>query len=222
MSELNENLLMCQKISETDSESLSDDNTYLNMHGNDTTRSWHKPINVATGSEESVLFNEEVNVTIDDTSTDYDSECENSGGTVEQDEKIDYRKQLADWAIIYGIPHYAINRMLEIIMAMSSTGFDIQALPIDARTLLKTQKNKIASSSMQAANNSNGKYSYFGIESGLLQQLEKRHHLLLHRDTINLLINVDGIPLSRCSNIQWTITAFSKNIIFGLSTLRNP
>ena len=74
-----------------------------------------------------------------------------------------------------------------------------QDVPKDARTLLKTPKTVLTEEKC------GGRYAYFGIESEILRILSKSP---LHAETnsIELTVNIDGVPLFKSSTLQfWPI-----------------
>lgn len=114
-------------------------------------------------------------------------------------EYVNRREALAEWAILNNIPHTAINSLLYILNSTS-----VFKLPADARTLLKTSRED------HVENVENGQFWYGGIEENL--------KLIIRRDQtlkdLHLLINIDGLPLYKSSNIQlWPILIAVKNSV---------
>ena len=72
-------------------------------------------------------------------------------------------------------------------------------LPKDARTLLQTP------TSVQSVFKCGGRYSYFGLESGILKILSQ-NKCLLGDNSLKLSFNIDGVPLFKSTSIQfWPI-----------------
>jgi len=95
--------------------------------------------------------------------------------------------ELRSWAISYKIPHNALKELLKILQSQNIT------LPSDPRTLLCTPR-RVCYKSVTP-----GVYSHIGIKTAiadLFKLLDKRP------EKINLLINIDGLPLSKSSSSQ--------------------
>ena len=73
-------------------------------------------------------------------------------------------------------------------------------LPKDSRTLLKTPRE------IDYKQKCGGEYIYFGIKCAVLKQLVFLPSFHLNHDSINLYINIDGLPLFKSSKVQlWPI-----------------
>lgn len=108
-------------------------------------------------------------------------------------ENIPIRNALATWAILYNIPHNVCTALLKILRQYNIMS---HYLPLDARTLLQTPKQ---SNNIVTLNE--GEFVYLGLESIIKQMLAKNNEL-----SINLLINIDGLLLSKSSNASlWPI-----------------
>ena len=120
--------------------------------------------------------------------------------------------QLAVWAITHNITHLAVRDLLQII----SKNFPTCGLPKDPRTLLNTGKKP------NFVEISGGKFFHFGIaqniESRVKAGVRASVDQLSGHYTITLTIGVDGLPISRSSNMQfWPILGILDN-----STNRRP
>ncbi len=110
------------------------------------------------------------------------------------------KNSLAEWAVKSRIPRMHVNSLLRIL----KTDGDLQYLPLDARTLLKTTRGKLVFKSVPP-----GHYHHVGIEPVLISFLEglesKRRRI---PKEIRLFMNVDGIPfrfrLSLCFH-SWSL-----------------
>ncbi|XP_077280128.1 uncharacterized protein LOC143907321 [Temnothorax americanus] len=111
-----------------------------------------------------------------------------------QNEKFPNENQY--WAKQFKIPHNAINSLLSILNKNTNTQF-----PKDSRTLLKTPK------STNVINMDNGQYCHIGLTNAIKKIIENRLILKHKFSTVNLLINVDGAPISGNSSEKgvWTI-----------------
>lgn len=117
--------------------------------------------------------------------------CSNSNIVNENKESL--KLQLSQWATSYSIPHNAINNLLKILKP-----YHLE-LPLDARTLLSTPR-KPPSGIIDVAP---GKYYHFGLEGGikkLLSQLRTSDYS--STTSIEICINVDGLPISKSSGSQ--------------------
>ena len=106
--------------------------------------------------------------------------------------------ELVDWAGRHNVSQVAVSGLLKILSKYHSS------LPKDARTLLKTTSLQPVLPMKDILNNP-GEYVYFGIESQLHRHLSNTvsEHSL---DQLQLLFNVDGLPLFRSSSKQfWPI-----------------
>lgn len=105
-----------------------------------------------------------------------------------------FPSELANWACKNEIKRTALNQLLQLLRNNGHSD-----LPIDSRTLLQTPQtvNTIA--------RCGGDYVYLGIEKGIRQKLTESKLVL---NKISLIVNVDGIPLFKSSNVQlWPILA---------------
>uniref|UniRef100_A0A1Y1LQ64 DUF4218 domain-containing protein n=1 Tax=Photinus pyralis TaxID=7054 RepID=A0A1Y1LQ64_PHOPY len=94
------------------------------------------------------------------------------------------KEDLIQWTLEYNIPQNALTALLKVV----NKNFKCN-LPNDARTLLQTPRNSIISKL------DNGQYIHFGLENALKGIVKDIGNL----QCIELLINVDGLPLSRSS-----------------------
>lgn len=96
--------------------------------------------------------------------------------------------RLRSWAVSYKIPHNALRSLLKLLQSIPNIN-----LPQDPRTLLSTPRH-IFSKSVAP-----GTYSHIGIKNAV----EKIINFLDNKpEKINLLINIDGLPLSKSFNNQ--------------------
>lgn len=96
--------------------------------------------------------------------------------------------RLRSWAVSYKIPHNALRSLLKLLQSIPNIN-----LPQDPRTLLCTPRH-IFSKSVAP-----GTYSHIGIKNAV----EKLINFLDNKpEKINLLINIDGLPLSKSFNNQ--------------------
>lgn len=119
---------------------------------------------------------------------DYFSDDENS---ISQD----LNSKLKSWVVEEQIPHKSANALLKILR-----DYGHNSLPNDIRTLMKT----VRKASQHIEQMDNGFYVHFGLLNGLLRSLEI--HFEECPDSIKLLINCDGMSLSKSSGSQfWPI-----------------
>lgn len=115
-------------------------------------------------------------------------ESSNSSSSTDNNENS-FKKQLRLWAITNNISHTALKSLLKILKLSGGHS----SLPSDSRTLLCTPRTNVYKPVEP------GTYSHIGIKQAvdkLIQNINKP----LQR--IDLLINIDGLPLSKSSSSQ--------------------
>lgn len=128
---------------------------------------------------------------------DFDSDEERNDNTSSASEESDeesftqkneskFKQALTAWALKFEIPLMVLTALLLIIRQF--TNF---ILPRDARTLLRTPRNteirKMAAG---------GEYHHFGLKRAIESILNNPK---FNRDSVNLIINIDGLPISKSS-----------------------
>ncbi|KAB0793761.1 hypothetical protein PPYR_13381 [Photinus pyralis] len=115
------------------------------------------------------------------------------------------KQQLAIWAIENHISQSAVNKLLAILKPR------IPELPNDGRTLLRTPRPGF----FKFEDVPPGKYVHFGVKSGILHTL-KRHGVSVLNMDLQLKLNIDGLPLSKSSTVQfWLILVSIINVEFN-------
>lgn len=105
--------------------------------------------------------------------------------------------KLQSWIIKERIPHKSGNALLKILRDCGHN-----SLPNDIRTLMQTQRK----AKQQIQKMDNGSYVHFGLFNGLIRSIER--YFKECPDSIKLLINCDGMSLSKSSGSQfWPILA---------------
>lgn len=99
---------------------------------------------------------------------------------------LDLRK----WAVYNNISHSALNDLLKSVLCKN---FPQAMFPSDARTLLRTSQKLIDINLIQ-------NYCYFGIEKQINHLIEAHNVKIMENDTIELAINVDGLPLTKSTD----------------------
>ncbi|KYN01125.1 hypothetical protein ALC62_08080 [Cyphomyrmex costatus] len=100
------------------------------------------------------------------------------------------KEAIAIWAVSHNISHTACNTLLKILNQYTS-----HKLPMDVRTLLQTPRQTCISKICE------GEYFYFGLNNIFKKMLLKDNNTY-----INLLINIDGLPLTKSSQASlWPI-----------------
>lgn len=103
--------------------------------------------------------------------------------------------KLQSWVIKEQISQKSANALLKILRDCGHN-----SLPNDIRTLMKTERK----ATQHIEKMDNGFYVHFGLLNGLLRSLERYFEEC--PDSIKLLINCDGMSLSRSSGSQfWSI-----------------
>lgn len=112
----------------------------------------------------------------------------------EEEPQSDAKRKLAEWAANRQVSHSALSELLTILLEL---GLDV---PKDPRTLLGTMKD------CEVKEMGQGSYYHFGLASAILSELKLTNEHELTTDTLTIRVNVDGLPLSRSSNMQlWPI-----------------
>ena len=116
----------------------------------------------------------------------------------DDDTSTNIENQLAKWAAVEDIKSTSVNKLLKILSPHFPT------LPLDWRTLSKTpvQHNVIEIGG--------GQYCHVGLEKGLLHIIQTTS---FSGDSLELQINVDGIPLFHSSSTSlWPILCLVRNV----------
>ncbi len=114
--------------------------------------------------------------------SDSDSETDENVPLLSTSE-LTLRQELNSWPTKNACQHGVLNEPLDILRKQ---GHD---LPKDARTLLETPR------SVPVMSKCGGEYLYFGIKAGVIKNLSKYLKTTDQIASIDLLINVDGLPL---------------------------
>lgn len=91
-------------------------------------------------------------------------------------------QDISTWAIEHNISHRSLHKLLHILQKYTN-----YALPKNPRTLLHTPQTT------QIIQIAGGDYCHFGTEKALLKIIEERKRLKFTLDTVQLLINIDGL-----------------------------
>lgn len=117
--------------------------------------------------------------------------------------KETFAGDIRSWAIKYNIRKRALTALLKVLVSNGMT-----FLPIDSRTLLKTPRN------VQIDSISGGHYWHCGLRENLTRIFPK----LTENISIDININIDGLPLFKGSAIGfWPILANIKGNTFSNS-----
>lgn len=109
----------------------------------------------------------------------------------------DFKSDLSSWCLKYNIATTAVSELLKMLRNFDT----FKTLPMDGRTLLKTEKQVILSDL------ADGKFCYFGIEKNICRQFELLSpDIYQNINELSLEINVDGLPLTKSTRSQlWPI-----------------
>ncbi|KAJ8936170.1 hypothetical protein NQ314_012466 [Rhamnusium bicolor] len=118
------------------------------------------------------------------------NECYTQGNNKSKNVAQSLSTQLIDWSLKHNIAHVAINDLLNVLKPFHPE------LPLDVRTLLQTPKKK------DLININPGEYYHFGLESCVKKLLIRYPNTVGDLGIIQLLINIDGLPLSKSSGSQ--------------------
>ncbi|VEN59027.1 unnamed protein product [Callosobruchus maculatus] len=108
---------------------------------------------------------------------------------------VSFKDELRLWAVSHNIPQNAVTDLLGILRSHTS-----HLLPKDCRTLLKTPR------AIDISPLGNGSYCHFGLTSVIGQMYHERKINNMESSNIELLINIDGLPISKSSSAAlWPI-----------------
>ena len=101
------------------------------------------------------------------------------------------QSSLKEWAVKHGCTRQYIN---DLLIILNESG---HSLPKESRTLLKTDQNTTSSTLF------NGEYTYLGVGNTIEKIVTTNNYTDIK---INLMVNVDGLPLFKSSSLQlWPI-----------------
>ena len=104
---------------------------------------------------------------------------------------VSFEEDLRQWAVHNKTTHRSVNELLLILRKQG------HLLPLDARTLLATPQRNTTEDKC------GGQYAYYGLEKGICRFLGQAEAI-----DVNLIVNIDGIPLFKSSGVQfWPILA---------------
>jgi len=108
--------------------------------------------------------------------------------------EISFRNKITTWAVTEQITHKSLNRLLHILKTHSCHS----DLPSNSRSLLNTPRTTIIKEVYPDY------YGHNSLENGIQEFLKYKDHLI--SGTIELVINIDGLPISKSSGSQlWSI-----------------
>lgn len=123
------------------------------------------------------------------------SHIDNSINILSNVNKANLQEQLSEWATQHNIKQIALTHLLKILKLHINDD-----LPFDARTLLKTPRTTKIKEVIP------GKYFHFGLQSGVINFLKQHDTFSLTKTDIEIIINIDGLPISISLNGQlWPI-----------------
>ncbi|XP_036138283.1 uncharacterized protein LOC118644257 [Monomorium pharaonis] len=153
-------------------------------------------------------------------STDGDNNFYSSNESLNENADNNFKKSIAEWAIKYGITHSALIALLEILNICTNVTF-----PKDPRTLLQTPR------STDIIKMDNGQYCHFDIKNIVKKMITEIRTSGMNITILNLLINIDGMSISRSSNgCFWPIlvsenvcgSVYVAGLYYGYTKPKNP
>lgn len=145
-----------------------------------------------------------------DEESDYLSCCDESDWEfVDATETLEipsFKEKLASWATACNVPQAHVDKLLRILISVApDTNF--RDLPSTCKTLLDTPI------STPVVEMPPGKYYHFGLEKGIKNMLRKLKILNWFGLVIQIIVNVDGLPIAKSSGSQlWPILGKIKNL----------
>jgi len=124
-------------------------------------------------------------------------------------DQLSFKQQIALWAVNEHISHTSLKSLLSILKAHPCHS----DLPSDPRTLLNTPRGT------ELRNINFGQYWHYGLKKGLTNFLNKKGQIQSNK--IELMIGVDGLPISKSSGSQlWpilgSVIGFNEVFIIGI------
>ncbi|CAH0552538.1 unnamed protein product [Brassicogethes aeneus] len=141
--------------------------------------------------------------------SDIDEGLPKSLPSVSQDvPETSFRTNLASWAVNENISHKALRSLLNILKGNVRDIQELQTLPSDPRTLLRTP-----SKTENCIDMGPGCYYYFGIEANIINLCDKFDVNLDESSKFFISVNIDGVPLFKSSGESfWPILCVIKSI----------
>lgn len=110
--------------------------------------------------------------------------------SISSEEDSNFLSELSSWSISQNISHIALNGLLKILRKHMDSN-----LPSDARTVLKTPRQ------VPVTNKCGGEFVHLGIKSGIMRRKQWQS-----QKKVSLLVNVDGLPIFKSSDLEvWPI-----------------
>lgn len=153
--------------------------------------------NIDISEETNVNNYQQWNNIIDSVNKSHNCNLQNNTNTDDDDNMIinndandKLKNAIAEWVVTHNIPHNACNALLQIFRDFTSAN-----LFTDTRTLLKTPRQS------KIIELCGGEYFYVGLRDIIQKMFFKSND-----KNINLLINIDGLPLAKSSRASlWPI-----------------
>jgi hypothetical protein len=107
---------------------------------------------------------------------------------------------IADWALRNNISHVALNELLKTVRVW----LPLEGFPSDSRTLLRTPRT------IETFRICGGEFFHFGLRDGITESIRRglkefatppHYNLSNHQNLITLKLGIDGLPISRSSNL---------------------
>jgi len=111
--------------------------------------------------------------------------CETNNKSTDEN----FKETVAAWAIKFGITHSALTALLEILNIFTNTTF-----PKNSRTLLQTPRKT------DIIKMDDGQYCHFDIVDIVKKMIIERRKNNMNITILDLIINIDGMSISRSSN----------------------
>jgi len=121
------------------------------------------------------------------------------------------QQRISEWSADFNVNQTTLNGLLKVLR---SDPFNLINLPKDSRTVMSTLTTQTA---LQVYSVEPGEYYHFGLGTGI--QLHFTHSSSNNEtDTIEIVIGIDGLPLTKSSNSQfWPILGYIRpynNFVF--------
>lgn len=120
--------------------------------------------------------------------------------------EIKVKQTILEWVVECNVPSYHVSNILRRLNVVAKLSF----LPLDSRTLLSSRRGKLNVKDMFP-----GTYHHFGVEESLqalLLSMDSRKVPIPYE--LNILFNIDGLPLSNSSSSEFWPILFKVQGIF--------
>lgn len=122
------------------------------------------------------------------------------------------QQRISEWSADFNVNQNTLNGLIKVLR---SDPFNLINLPKDCRTVMNTLTTQTA---LQVYRVEPGEYYHFGLSTGIKLHFKHITSNNYETDTIEIVIGIDGLPLTKSSNSQfWPILGYIRpynNFVF--------